>query len=157
MLRLFSKMPANEEPILYPNSLIVGEAKTSTKQMDSQLKKYLNTGLFDWGFEIHPFKTKASDVDRGMFCLDEQLMIHYTPASRKYIIPDGKKILPKEKYIKWLENYMKFYLIANLSNDEFTAFYENETGEKISTQDALANFIINLSPSTIINHINNIL
>ena len=153
MLRLFKDKPEYDSKRNYPNQLIVGEAKTSTTQMDTQLKKYLNTGLFDWGFEIHPFKQEATDNDRGMFTLDGDMKIKFIPPAKPYKIPAGIKVLPKKIYHQWLENYMKFYLIANMTNDEFACFYSAETGQNIGSQEDLADFVIGLSPQSILNHL----
>jgi len=45
--------------VIERNRIIVGEAKTATNEIKKQLDKYLNTGLFNEGFEIHPDKKKT--------------------------------------------------------------------------------------------------
>lgn len=131
------------------NQLIVGEAKTSTTIMDSQLRKYLDTGLFDWGTEMHPNKQEATNNDRGMFTLDDNMLISFTPPAKEYAYPLPQQF-SRQEYLKWLENYMKFYLLANLTNDELNAFYINTTHSNMSDQSSLAKFVDNLSIESII-------
>ena len=144
-----------ESTNIYPDNLIVGEAKTSTKMMDSQLRKYLDTGLFDWGIEMHPNKRSATRTDRGTFSLDESFIIRFTPASSQYRYTVGTTQLSKADYIRWLENYMKFYLIANFTNDELNEFYKQRMGECISTQYRLSEFVQSLTAKEIITQITN--
>lgn len=132
-------------------NLIVGEAKTSTLEMDSQLKKYLNTGLYDWGFEIHPNKQSPTYNDRGMFTLDNNFKITFTEPVTLYDIPDSEECYPKDLYISWLEDYMKFYLLANLTHDEFESLYREYTGEQISDQQNIVRFVKSISIKRIIN------
>lgn len=156
MLRLNGNATAYESSNDYPDNLIVGEAKTSTKIMDAQLRKYLDTGLFDWGFEIHPNKTKATHDDRGMFTLDENYKIRFISATSKYEYSKGTTQLSKNEYVLWLENYMKFYLIANLTNDELNDFYKEKTNESIDSQYNLIEFIKSISAKEIVSHIENL-
>lgn len=154
MLRLGNQSFSSDNSAnIYPENLIVGEAKTSTTIMDAQLRKYLDTGLFDWGLEIHPNKSAATDNDRGMFSLDNNLKISFTAADRQYDFSKCSTQLSKSEYITWLENYMKFYLIANFTNDELNAFYWQNTGENISDQYTLAEFVKGVSAKEIINQI----
>lgn len=156
MLRLNNQLFPYNSGSDYPQNLIVGEAKTSTKIIDAQLRKYLDTGLFDWGFEIHPYKAEATQNDRGMFSLDDDYKIRFVPATKKYEYSKSTKQLSKNEYIAWLENYMKFYLIANLTNDELNAFYKSETNEMIDSQYTLVEFVKSVSAKEIITHIENL-
>lgn len=133
-------------------NLIVGEAKTATTIMDAQLRKYLDTGLFDWGVEIHPNKQQATQNDRGMFTLDDDMIIKFIPPTKKYTLPQESPY-SKDEYERWLLNYMKFYLIANLTNDELNLFYTQKTSKTISDQSSLASFVNSLSVQDIINEI----
>ena len=153
MLRLSNQMLSYESTDNYPENLIVGEAKTSTTIMDKQLRKYLDTGLFDYGVEIHPHKSEATNSDRGMLYLDDNFKICFTAPSQQYEFSENTKQLSKEEYIAWLENYMKFYLIANFTNDELNAFYQQKTGESISNQFSLVEFVKGISAKEIINQI----
>lgn len=133
-------------------NLLVGEAKTSTKIMDSQLRKYLNTGLYDWGMEIHPNKQSPTYNDRGMFTLDDDYNIKFTPPQRQYEVPTHTGY-SRDSYYQWLENYMKFYVLANLTNDELNMFYTKKVGRSMSDQHALTDFVESLTINEIINEV----
>ncbi len=153
MLRLNAsngKYSAAEE---YPNNLIVGEAKTSTTEMDGQLRKYLDTGLFDWGFEMHPSKENATFSDRGLLTIDSNYRIRFVNKTTSYHYSPGTHQLSQKLYIQWLVEYMKFYLLANLTNDELARFYISQKNEPISTQEKLVEFVRNLTANQIINYI----
>lgn len=132
------------------HDFIVGEAKTGTLVMTKQLEKYLNTGLFDQGFEIHPAKTKPSKEYFGLITLDADFKIKITLPESKYSTVNP---LSKDEYITWLENYIKFYLIANLTNDELKSFHLDIKGEEINKESDLVNFIVGLNIETILEKI----
>jgi len=134
----------------FTNDFIVGEAKTSTLTMTKQLEKYLNTGLFDQGFEIYPAKNKPSKNCFGLITFDDDYKIKVISPSIKYI---AENPLSKKDYSIWLENYIKFYLIANLTNDELKNFYNEIKGEKINKESDIINFIIELKIETILEKI----
>ena len=152
MLRLHLSQDRYECSEISGVNLLVGEAKTSTKIMDSQLRKYLDTGLFDWGMEIHPNKQSPTRNDRGMFTLDDNYNIKFVRPQQPYNVP-SPTIYSRNKYYCWLENYMKFYLLANLTNDELNEFYFKKTGRMISDQQALAKFVESLSIREIFNEL----
>ncbi|MDP2856120.1 MAG: hypothetical protein Q8N90_03325, partial [bacterium] len=52
--------------------------------------------------------------------------------------------LSKENYIQWLENYIKFYLIANFTNDELKEFYLNKTGSSLNKESDLVDFVLSI-------------
>lgn len=112
------------------NATIVGEAKTSTREVKSQLEKYLNTGLFKEGYEIHPFITRPSNDYLGFFSLDKNKRIICSPPIINYSPPESG--LKLDDYYLWLNNYFKFYLLANLENDDIINFYgqTNKSPEK---------------------------
>ena len=136
------------------NNYIVGEAKTSTKQMDSQIRKYLDTGLFDWGIELHPNKQFPSEKDRGILTLTDDLFIKFREPKEKYIV--RHPIYDKNQYCKWLENYMKFYLISNFTNDEFATLYYKLYKQQISDQSSIVRLVNLLTPAEIISAIENL-
>ncbi len=152
MLRLNLRNNSYKTDAISNINLIVGEAKTATTIMDAQLRKYLDTGLFDWGMELHPNKQEATKNDRGMFTLDNSMKIKFIPPAQEYILKEPP-MYSKEEYKKWLLNYMKFYLIANLTNDELNAYYLHISGKPISDQASLATFVSNLSVADIIEEI----
>ena len=109
---------------------IVGEAKTSTMKMASQLEKYLNTGLFQYGFEMHPSKINPTYDFFGLLTIDKQdkIVISYPKTIKNY----ESEVYSVTDYEKWLTNYMKFYLLANLSNDELKTFCMEKYGLPMS-------------------------
>lgn len=154
LIRLYKQTnPLNIENS-FLKSAIVGEAKTSTKIMVSQLEKYLNTGLFEFGFEIHPKKEIPNKNYFGLLTLDDDLKV-------KVIYPKGKYNSEHEKlnyinYLSWLNNYIKYYLIANLNNDEFIEFSQLKGYDILSTTDEIIQFINNLDIQDIFEYINNV-
>lgn len=132
------------------NNLIVGEAKTGNSLMTKQLEKYLNTGLFDEGFEIHPAKTKPSKDYFGLITLGDDFRIKIVLPESKYLTQEA---LSRDEYIVWLGNYIKFYLIANLSNDELKQFYSEVRREGINKESDLVNFVLLLKIDTILEKI----
>lgn len=123
------------------SELLVGEAKTGTSQMSKQLEKYLETGLFDKGFEIHPSKSSPAENYFGLITFDKNFKITVSPPKDRYI---SKNPLSKENYIQWLENYIKFYLIANFTNDELKEFYLNKTGSSLNKESDLVDFVLSI-------------
>lgn len=132
------------------HDFIVGEAKTGSVVMTKQLEKYLNTGLFDQGFEICPAKTKPSKDYFGLITLDPNYKIKISLPEAKYI---PKNQLSREEYTIWLGNYIKFYLIANLTNDELKQFHLEIRGGKIDKESDLVNFVLELETETILEKI----
>jgi len=132
------------------NTFIVGEAKTGTRYMSKQLNKYLDTGLFDMGFEIHPAKFEPSAKWYGLFTLDANLSIKFIPPKDNYPI---KAVYSREDYYRWLNNYMKFYVIANLTNDELSCFYQDCCKSNIDTQANIISFVCSLSMKNILKFI----
>lgn len=119
---------------LEENIAIVGEAKTSTTIMKKQLEKYLNTGLYKYGIELHPDKKVASTPEFGLISFTEEHKILIN-VPEQYIEIENEKY-DKEEYYEWLSEYMKFYLIANLYNDELNDFYMSKMKRKMgSTSD----------------------
>lgn len=129
---------------------IVGEAKTGVPYMTKQLEKYLNTGLFDKGFEIHPSKAKPSKDYFGVINLDNNYKITVNPPKTEYISANP---LSREEYTIWLSNYVKFYLIANFTNDELKQFYFDLTAKKINKESDLVSFVLALEVETILKKI----
>jgi len=123
------------------SDLLVGEAKTGTSQMSRQLEKYLGTGLFDKGFEIHPSKSRPAENYFGLITFDKDFKITVSPPQDRYI---SKNPLSKEDYIQWLENYIKFYLIANFTNDELKKFYLNITGSSLNKESEIVDFVLSI-------------
>lgn len=101
-------------------NIIVGEAKTSTRTMASQLEKYLKTGLFYKGYEIHPDKSSATKNYYGMFNIDKNFKMTLKEPEQIYkSINMGVNYL---EYINWLTNYLKLYILSNFNNTELIDF-----------------------------------
>ncbi|MHB8276173.1 MAG: hypothetical protein ACYDIA_00760 [Candidatus Humimicrobiaceae bacterium] len=132
------------------NNLIVGEVKTGSSFIAKQLEKYLDTGLFDQGFEIHPSKLKPSKDYLGLITLDDNYKVRINSPKSKYL---PQKLLSREEYLIWLSNYVKFYLVSNLTNDELKEFYYEKTAKKINNENDLINFILKLKIKNILEKI----
>lgn len=148
MIRL-NKYVDNEKPGLH-NHLVVGEAKANSTSMSKQLKKYLDTSLFDMGFEIHPSKSHPAADYFGLVTLDSSFNIKVIFPKEEYV-PVGD--LSKTDYINWLINYMKFYLMANLTNDELNEFYKDLNNRDIASQDDIISFVVRLDIEHLLNRI----
>jgi len=148
LLRIFQNQK-NSNSIEF-DKCIVGEAKTSPSAIISQLEKYLDTGIFDFGIEINPSRSNASKEYFGLLTLDSNFNIVYK-APKDIYKSDGK--FSKEKYIEWLNNYMKYYAVANLTNDEFQSYFFDTFGRPISSKQDISNFINNQSMSDILKRI----
>lgn len=132
------------------NDFIVGEAKTGSMVMTKQLEKYLNTGLFDKGFEICPSKNRPTKNYFGLITLDANYKLKITPPESKFI---AKNPLKREEYVLWLGNYIKFYLISNLTNDELKLFYFSIKNEEINKESDLVNFVLGIDIEIILEKI----
>ncbi|MFB6144035.1 MAG: hypothetical protein ABEJ98_01870 [Candidatus Nanohaloarchaea archaeon] len=128
---------------------IVGEAKTSTTEMTQQLQKYLNTGYYDLGMEIHPDKRHPSRDEFGIFTLENDELVMSYPKNEPESVVDERK----EKYREWLLNYSKFYLLANLTTSELKAYYLEETGTELDSQTKLIRFVKKISLKSIFSYI----
>ena len=62
-----SNSPFLDGYVFLIENIIVGEAKTATTIMASQLEKYLKTGLFRKGYEMHPDKPYPTKNCFGLF------------------------------------------------------------------------------------------
>lgn len=148
MIRLYHYVGSREA--LPHNNLIVGEAKSNTTSMYKQLEKYLDTGLFDAGFEIHPSKAKPGSDYFGLVTLDSNQRIKVMPPKSKYI---PRQVLSRTEYITWLINYMKFYLLANLTNDELNQFYIETNGRPLSSQADIIDFVTSMDISVLLDKV----
>ncbi len=146
LIRNFKQGPKNESHHV-THDFIVGEAKTGSLIMTKQLEKYLNTGLFDQGFEIHPAKAKPSKDYFGLISLDSDFKIKITLPVTKHT---AENPLSREEYAIWLGNYIKFYLISNFTNDELKQFYIEQEGEEINKESDLVSFVLGLETETIL-------
>jgi len=133
--------------------IIVGEAKTGTFNMKKQLDKYLSTRLFNEGFEIHPFKKAPSSPYVGLVTIDDKMMLKVIMKKEDRVFADYRQ----EDYLLWLTNYVKYYLIANLTNDEFNEFYNRENKKAISSKEDITAFINGLTFERLLTEISGVI
>lgn len=128
----------------------VGEAKAmSSIDVTKRLKKYLDTKLFDKSFTLYPDDKKIviyKKERKNLFYINENynfafLDIDNTISSNK----EGKS-----NYQKWFFNYLKFYLFANLTNDQLSSFLEINR-VKINEVDKFIEIICSMDIENLIN------
>jgi len=140
LIRIFSSnYQAMNNRLPYEQIAVVGEAKTGTRTMTAQLEKYLNTNLFSKGFEIHPDKTLPEKEYFGLVTIDSDYNIVVKEPQKDYLSVNSN--YKEEDYYDWLSNYMKFYLLSNLTNDELSEFHIKETGRPISSTNDLVKLV----------------
>lgn len=100
---------------------IVGEAKTSTKIMASQLQKYLKTTLFKKGYEMHPDKKAPTFDFFGLMNISSEYKLACLEPVTNYS-EKGDIVFDWKDYLDWFNNYIKLYLIANFTNEELEDF-----------------------------------
>ena len=91
---------------------IVCEVKTS-QIAAPQMLKYINTKIFSKAYEVIPCE-KEPESYAGLITLD---------AKGNLIVFENQELLnfseeEQKKYLNWIEQYAKFYLLANLSTEE---------------------------------------
>lgn len=142
-----------ERSMVDPNMwTIVGEAKTGTFEMKKQLDKYLDTHLFDEGFEIHPSKKRPSSDYVGLITIDNKFKIKIIVKKELKKLSDDRQ----QEYFAWLTNYIKYYLIANLTNDEFGEFYWNKLKVSIASKESIVAFVNGLTFGEILDEISKV-
>lgn len=125
---------------------IVGEAKTSSKEAIKQIQKYLGKKIFNRAYEIIPHKAKP-EIICGLITFDESGEIIVYEGREK---PEVNAKIQGE-YFKWLGNYIKYFLLANLDNVEFGDFYKKKTGHEFpSSTDNLISFVNDLDYDEIV-------
>lgn len=103
--------------------VIVGEAKTATTIMAGQLEKYLNTTAFLKGYEMHPEKQLPTKNCFGMLNIANDYSIKCREPVNRYS-GVGDIVFDFDEYMEWYQNNLKFYIIANFTNDELKDFIE---------------------------------
>ena len=136
--------------------MIVGEAKTSTKIMEKQLCKYLNTGLFVKGYEMHPDKASPSQQSFGLFNISTNHTIQCFEPTAKYDLEIHTTYTVKE-YSDWIGNYIKFYLLANFTQQELNKILQIKTGNSTPTIENLINLVNTVSLEEITKNLQEVL
>ena len=98
------------------DEFIVFEVKTGPTDPTRQLRKYLSTGYFDIGVEAKPFLTMEKNKSFFTFNREGEIKVN--------LIKGPKNKVKQFKYLTWLNNYLKYYILANLDNDKFCLFVE---------------------------------
>jgi hypothetical protein len=91
---------------------IVFEVKTC-QTSSPQIKKYTKTKIFSKAYEVIPVE-KESEKYAGLFTINTDGKIILSESSEPI---DFEKSIQKE-YFRWIEIYLKMYLLANLKTDE---------------------------------------
>lgn len=122
--------------------LVVGEAKTSTTQMVSQIEKYTKTGYYNKRFGIYPTHITVNK-GVGLIYLDSGLNIAIQASENCESDAD--------EYKKWLVNCMKSYLLANLSDEQLIELYNVYLGRVPSSDGEFYNFLQKIDMEHILN------
>ena len=117
---------------------IVGEAKTSSLTALEQIEKYLESKIFNKAYEIIPHK-ETPEVRAGLLTFDSEGHIKVYEAK----VPAEVEPERQRKYLDWLRNYIKYFLIANISNEELDEIYSRYTKKGTRNISDLVNFINN--------------
>lgn len=127
---------------------IVGEAKTASLRAAEQIQKYLSFGVFNKAYEIIPHKT-VPEVVSGLICFDDEGLIQVHEAKRPVTVSEVKQT----EYLSWLSNYIKYFLLANLSNDELDEWYGTQTGQVSRTVSQFIQFVNTLDYEQLLSQI----
>lgn len=103
--------------------IFVGEAKTSTTAMAAQLAKYLASGIFTGGYEIHECLDAPKTESHGLLSIRDYHLVK--------IAEPGKtraKDQTQRNYIRWLEGVRNLYALANFGRDELCLLGSNLLG-----------------------------
>jgi len=99
-------------------------------------------------------KKKPSTKYYNLLTIDKNYKIKIIEKESNTILYD--EIL-QIKYIKWLNNYIKYYLLANLTNDEFVEYFYEKENKRISCKEDIAFFVNKLTFKQIIKKIKDVL
>jgi hypothetical protein len=142
LIRLFNLIESqqifNDKP-----HIIVGEAKTSTTNINKQIQKYIETELFNESIEIFPFYQSSSS--NSSFYIDSNHKLRYEKKSILKV--DFAK---QNSYLDWMKNYFKYYILSNYSNDEFRLYFKSVTGLEYNENKLMTDFIEQISISSLI-------
>lgn len=105
------------ENVFSPDEFIVGEVKTDSKD-GSQISKYIAQNVFDSAYEIILHKKNKSDYS-GLIKFDSSKSEY---SIYKHETKLNVDVSLKKRYYLWLKNYMKYYLITNLSEKNWIGF-----------------------------------
>lgn len=136
--------------------VIVGEAKTATTIMAGQLEKYLNTTAFLKGYEMHPEKSAPTKNCFGLINIAADYSVTCREPINNYS-GVGDIVFDFDEYMEWYQNNLKFYIIANLTNDELKDFIETRKPRGKYNQAKIIEVIKNTSIEEIIKCVKEVL
>jgi hypothetical protein len=143
--RIFDKHQESGNQLSSSVETIVGEVKTASLKADKQIQKYLSFQLFNKAYEIIPHKP-TPEVISGLITFDGDGYIRVMEAQQPAVVNQVKQ----QEYLDWLSNYIKYFLIANLSNEELDEFYSHSTGRKSRSVNQLIAFVNGLDYEKIV-------
>lgn len=129
--------------------VIVGEAKTATTIMAEQLEKYLNTTAFLKGYEMHPQKAAPTKDCFGMLHIGDDYSVRCEEPRTLYTNV-GDIVFDFDEYMEWYQNNLKFYIIANFTNEELRNFIEERKPKGKYAQAKIIDVVRNTSMEEII-------
>lgn len=141
---------------LVVDHVIVGEAKTATTIMAGQLEKYLKTTAFSKGYEMHPEKPLPTKDCFGMLNISNDYSVKCREPLSAYS-EIGDIVFDFDEYMEWYQNSLKFYIIANFTNDELKEFVETCKPKGKYNQAKLIEVVRNTPISEIINSIKEVI
>lgn len=94
---------------------MVGEVKTGSVD-GSQIKKYIDREIFDEAVEIIPHKKDISEY-AGLINFNEDGKVVFNMLRKQKVDK-----FSQESYINWLIDYMKYYILASYTDEEFIFF-----------------------------------
>ena len=121
----------------------------SSIDVTKRLKKYLDTKLFDKSFTLYPDDKKIviyKKERKNLFYINENYNFAFLDIDNT--ISSNKE--EKSNYQKWFFNYLKFYLFANLTNDQLSSFLEINR-VKINEVDKFIEIICSMDIENLIN------
>lgn len=109
--------------------IMIGEAKSGPTHAKEQIRKHKKTKLADYIFEMIPYKQKPQK-DFGLFTIDCNNIIKFEKGPKQHV---NKTLHESDE--KFLENYVKFYIIANLPIEKIINKYiDRNIAESDSSQ-----------------------
>lgn len=118
---------------LYKWDNAVFEVKT-LQSSAPQINKYISKMIFQKAYEVIPFKKKSSNYAG---------LITFSSSGEMQIINDNSdqkvNLYQQAKYYEWLNTYVKFYILANLSTSQLEKLFKDK---KVAlSKDSIVNYL----------------
>ena len=101
---------------------------------------------------MHPEKKKPTEDCFGILNIGEDYSINCREPLMKYL-EKGNSVFDFDEYMDWYINYLKFYIIANFTNDELKKFIEERKSSGNYNQLKIIEVIRNTSLQEIIENV----